>query len=128
MRLGARTRRSARMRPKLALIWLQLMAALGCPTTVLAQDSSFPAELLFVGLSAGEWALYVGRGTRELQRVPTVSQPRSPAYGARAGRIAYISAGGELREIDLERRSDVVLLAPTKQEAYTQPTYRPGTD
>jgi len=92
-----------------------------------ATNGDLPVGASFVGLVKDEWRLFVveAGGPRS---IPTVGEPRTPAYSARLQRVAYISAAGELREIDLKTAVDAALLRPTAKVAYTQPVYRPQTD
>lgn len=87
---------------------------------------AYPPQLLFVGLSSGQWKLFVGAGS-QLVTVDTSSEPRTPAFAFEHKRVAYISAAGELRELDLSQKRDTLLMAPSADAAYTQPVYRPGT-
>ena len=91
-----------------------------------ASAQAFPPQLLFVGLSGGEWKLFMGAGAQPIA-LDTTSEPRAPAFAFERKRVAYISAAGELRELDLAQKRDTLLMAPSADAAYTQPVYRPGT-
>jgi len=93
-----------------------------------APSSLIPKDLLLVGLQQGEWRLFVGDGERGLTHVHTESEPRTPAYSVERNRIAYISDRGAIREIALVTGKDTILLEPKPTQAYTQLSYRPGTD
>ncbi|MGH8177223.1 MAG: hypothetical protein ACREV5_13265 [Steroidobacter sp.] len=104
-----------------------LAAALACLSSH-ADVAGVPKELLFVGLTHGEWRLIVGEGSAAPRRIDSVSEPRTPAYSLKRNRIAYVSSAGELREIDLISGADSVLLKPSREIAFTQPAYRPESD
>lgn len=118
--LGSR-RPAARARRVLVALGLAVLPAA-------ATGEPLPPGLLFVGLQAGSWKLHVAQGDGTLRAVSTPSEPRTPAFSARRGSVAYVSAEGELREVDLASGRDEVLLSPTASQGYTQPTYRPGSD
>jgi Tol biopolymer transport system component len=87
-----------------------------------------PPGLLFVGLQEGGWRLFIVGEAGKLQQLSTQSEPRAPAYSRDRHKVAYLSASGELREIDTRSGEDRLLLRPGAEEAYTQPAYGPRSD
>lgn len=112
------------------------LLSLMCAVVLLAGTSAHadvtsvapPEGLFFVGLVGGQWRMVVVESQGKLRHIVTTSEPRTPAYSEPLGRAAYISAAGELRELDLATGKDTALLLPSSKVAYTQPAYRPGTD
>lgn len=104
-----------------------MMSLCALPRWVFANDS-LPPGVSFVGLVDGEWRLFIVEGGGVLRSLRTRGEPRTPAYSSRLQRAAYVSAAGELREIDLQSSSDSLLLKPSATFSYTQPAYRPRTD
>ena len=87
-----------------------------------------PAGMAFVGLQDGAWRLFVVRADGAPKAVATQPEPRTPALSRDGQRVAYVSASGELREVDLRSGADAVLLRPDAEAAYTQPAYGPSAD
>lgn len=111
--------------------WLRvigLIAVIGSSASFARSNDGLPTGVSFVGLVQDQWQLFVVDGASAPRSVRTVGEPRTPTYAKRLQRAAYISAAGELREIDLRSDNDTVLLKPSPRIAYTQPAYRPGTD
>jgi hypothetical protein len=95
----------------------------------LAQASQWPEGLSFVGLTAGEWRLYVvPEADSAPQAVLTATEPRTPVYEPRSGRIAYISADGSLHEQTVGGGESRALLEVSDKQAFTQPAYGPAGD
>ncbi len=98
------------------------------PTNRASDTASLPKGAAFVGLVGEEWRLFVVEASGQLRTVHTQTEPRTPAYAARLGRVAYVSSAGELHEIDIKSGAEQVLLMPSSKMAFTQPAYRPRTD
>lgn len=109
-----------------AVIFTVVAALLGL-SPMQGQAEQSP-RLLLVGLAQDEWRLLLIEPGGAVRRIQTQSEPRTPAYSSRLASAAYISAAGELREIDLQSGADNALLTPSTKASYTQPAYRPGTD
>lgn len=93
-------------------------------TAASALAETWPAGLSFVALAGERWQLYlVAPGTTELQAVHTASEPRTPTYNAKTGKVAYMGADGNLHETSLADGTDRVLLKASAQETFTQPAY-----
>lgn len=97
-------------------------------TPLHAASAELPEGLLFVALREDTWQIHRVDGRGEARPIPTPTEPRTPAYSASTGRIAYVSAAGDVHEIELASGDDTVLVRKTDQQAYTQPTYAPGSD
>jgi TolB protein len=110
------------------VVIIAIIMALAAPWRFSLANDVLPPGVSFVGLGDGEWRLFVVAPEGAPRVVRTMGEPRTPAYSTRLKRMAYISAAGELREIDLQTSIDSVLLTPSAKIAYTQPAYRPGTD
>lgn len=111
--------------------WLGWMMAVLASVQAVAkarEPDAVPAELFFVGLRADAWHFYRGKADGGLEQIEVQSEPRTPAYSGSHGRIAYISAAGDLRELELSTGKDRVLLAHGAHgPAFAQPVYRPGS-
>lgn len=110
------------------LLLIAVIATLGSSPRLAFANDVLPEGVSFIGLVNGEWKLLIMGAGGALRTVRTTSEPRTPAYSSWLGRAAYISAAGELREIDLQSSTDSLLLKPTAKVSYTQPAYRPRTD
>lgn len=121
----------ANRRPLVQSIVCAFIAAgiLSPPTRARADEpeSYAPTGLMFVGLQRERWVLLLGNDSLTPRTVSTVSEPRTPAYSRTQHRVAYISAEGAVREVDLRSGTDSVLLEPTRSQSYTQLAYRPGS-
>lgn len=106
--------------------WLLLAAMAGGMGAFPVQSADLPPGLVVTGLREGTWNLYRATGDgSELQRIPTVSEPRTPALAPDGARIAYIGSGGELREIDVESGEDRIRASADSEGTMTQPAYGP---
>ena len=77
-----------------------------------ADAQAWPEGLSFVGLKGSVWQLYVvPKGATQPQRVPTVSEPRTPVFHLASGRVAFIAADGRLHEQSINGQNDKVVLA-----------------
>lgn len=104
--------------------WLVLSVLL---SPVAAGEETLPEGLAFAGLEAGHWRVYYSVGHGPLKTIPTATEPRTPALNLAAGRLAYISAEGSLRETILADGRDTVVLQADGQRTFTQPAYEtPG--
>lgn len=84
----------------------------------------WPEGMSFVALEQGVWGLYVvPPEERAPRRIATDSEPRTPAYSAASGRIAYVAADGSVREISLADGNSRTILQADRQRAFTQPAY-----
>lgn len=104
-----------------ALVAMLLFGAVGG-----VHGAELPAGLSFVGHTATGWEIFVVNDEGRLRRVPAHSEPRTPAYSLSRRRLAYVSAEGHVREIDLRSGDDRVVVEAGPGAAYTQPAYQPG--
>lgn len=83
-----------------------------------------PEGLIFSGFYEGQWQLYRSTGRPDvIDVVPTTSEARTPAISPDGRLIAFIAADGSLREIQLEKGSERVLLPADEERGLTHPTY-----
>lgn len=87
--------------------------------------AALPAGLALVARGDDGWRLVANDPDGRLLRLPTLSEPRTPAFSAARGVVAYVAANGEVRELDLASRADRLLLRPDAEVAFTQPAYSP---
>lgn len=87
--------------------------------------AALPPGLALVARDEDGWQLVANDRDGRMARFPTLSEPRTPAFSAARGVVAYVAANGEVRELDLASRADRLLLRPDAEVAYTQPAYSP---
>lgn len=102
------------------LAWLVVALSL---SPAVAGDEALPPGLAFTGLAAGRWQVYYAAEHGALKAIPTATEPRTPALNLAAGRLAYVSAEGSLREITLADEHDTVVLQADAKRTFTQPAY-----
>jgi hypothetical protein len=107
-RLGVRLRRLG--------AWCCVLGLLLVPPVAGAAEP--PPGLLFVGLQEQSWRLFIVEGAGKLRQLSTQSEPRAPAYSRDRHKVAYISASGELREIDTRSGEDRLLLRSAQFEPH----------
>lgn len=92
-------------------------------TEVFADENCAPEGLLLTALTDGAWHLYISDSKCNWDTIKTDSEPRTPAFSSVLQRLAYVSADGSVREVDLKTRQDTVLFKADKQDSYTQLAY-----
>ncbi|MFN0063310.1 MAG: hypothetical protein ACKVPX_12460 [Myxococcaceae bacterium] len=112
----------ARLLPHRALLVVLALLGMGASPRAVAPG------VAFVGLGPTGWSLYWTNAAGDTLRILTASEPRTPALSLSRKRVAYVSASGELREVDLTSGADALLVRPRHGDAVTQPAYAPGTD
>lgn len=107
-----------------------VILAVVMPYRAYAED--FPTRLSVVLQIDDQWQLYIVKdSSQSLTAIATVSEPRTPTVCWSQQRIAYVSATGALREIDLKISDDSrdrILLSPSADVGFTQPLYSSGCD
>lgn len=93
-------------------------------TTGLCQASELPMGTSFIGYKDGSWNVYVVPNDNGLALlVETVSEPRTATFNVKKSVVTYVAADGKIREVNLADGIDRVLLEPSKERAFAQPSY-----